>query len=173
MSSILFTEERLQEAVKEIANKINDSHSISDELTPVFICVLNGAYMFFSDLTKEIKFNINIDFLRVKSYIGQISGKLEITKDIETSILHRKVYLIDDIFDSGQTINKVTEHLEKYFPEEIIPVVLFKKQFVKTPKNLIFGIELQDESFLVGYGLDNSKGYQRNLKYILGEQSQD
>lgn len=173
MSSILFTEERLQQAVKEIANKINDSHSISDELTPVFICVLNGAYMFFSDLTKEIKFNINIDFIRAKSYIGQTSGDLEITKDIETSILHRKVYLIDDIFDSGQTINKVTFHLEKYFPEEIIPVVLFKKQFVNTPKNLIFGIELQDESFIKGYGLDDEKGFCRNLPFILGDQFQD
>jgi hypoxanthine phosphoribosyltransferase len=173
MSSILFTEERLQLAVKEIANKINEGHLISDELNPVFICLLNGAYVFFADLTREIKFNFQVDFLRAKSYVGQTSGDLSITKDIELPILHRKVYLIDDIYDSGQTINKVTKHLLQYLPEEIIPVVLFKKQFVETPKNLIYGIELQDESFLVGYGLDNSSGYQRNLKYILGEQGQD
>jgi hypoxanthine phosphoribosyltransferase len=173
MSNILFTEAEIQLAVKSIANKINDGHSISVELSPVFICVLNGAFMFFSDLTKEIKFNFSIDFLKAKSYVGQKSGKLQITKDIEVNILHRKVYLIDDIYDSGQTINTLIEHLEKYLPEEIIPITLFKKQHTPSPSNLIYGIELKDESFLVGYGLDNSKGHQRNLKYILGEQSQD
>lgn len=177
MSHILFTEEEIQQAVKSIAKKINSNNKriIGHlyDLPPVYICILNGAFMFFSDLVKEIDHNLEIDFIRAKSYTGKTSGNLEINKDIEISILHRTVYLVDDIFDSGQTINKVTNHLEKYLPEEIIPVVLFKKQFVSTPENLIYGIELKDESFLVGYGLDNSKGYQRNLKYILGEHSQD
>jgi hypoxanthine phosphoribosyltransferase len=174
MSNILFTEDEIQKAVKKIAFQISeDEYKKSGGFTPVFICVLNGAFMFFSDLVKELNFNFQIDFIRAKSYTGHTSDILSINKDIELNILHRTIYLIDDIYDSGQTINTLTKHLEKYLPEEIIPVTLFKKQHIKSPSNLIFGIELKDESFLVGYGLDNSQGYQRNLKYILGEHSQD
>ena len=168
MNQILFSELEIQNKVGEIAHFIKKN---KHEQPPVFICVLNGAFMFFTDLVKHIG-ECEIDFISAKSYKGTTQGEIKLLKDITTNIQGKDVYLVDDIFDSGNTMRFLTKHLAYQQPKSITPVVLFKKWYSNHPE-LIHGFELQNESWLVGYGLDNVKGLQRNLKHILGITKED
>ena len=156
------TQEQLGQSIKNISKEIGfQQHA-------VFICVLNGAFMFFSDLIKNIDcVEAKIDFIRVKSYNGIRQGKLKLTKDIEIDIKDKIVYLIDDIYDSGNTMNRLIKHLQYHNPKSITPITLFKKHYSNTD-NLIYGFELTNEHWLVGYGLDAADGTKRNLPHILG-----
>ena len=158
-----FTEKEIQDKIKQIADFINQKQH---NKPPVFICVLNGAFMFFTDLVKQIG-KCEIDFIRAKSYEGTTQSEIKITKSCELELMDRDVYLVDDIYDSGNTMNKLVHHLTTYNPKSITPITLFKKHTANNP-NLIYGFELQNEHWLVGYGLDASDGTKRNLPHILG-----
>lgn len=155
---------------KEISNKVHELSylikKINHEQPPVFICVLNGAFMFFTDLVKCLD-DCEIDFIRAKSYIGENQGEISITKTIDISIENRDVYLVDDIYDSGNTMSFLMDHLKQYKPKSITPVTLFKRHSA-TNLDLLYGFNLENEYFLVGYGLDGEKGLKRNQKYITG-----
>jgi hypoxanthine phosphoribosyltransferase len=165
---ILFTELELQNKVGEIAyNILKKEH----DFPPVFICVLNGAFMFFTDLVKRVD-ECEIDFIRAKSYNGITQSIVKISKSVEIDISRKDVYLIDDIYDTGETMKALIQHLNISGPKSITPVTLFKRWSSHNP-DLIYGFELENESWLVGYGLDNEKGLQRNLKYIVGLLKED
>lgn len=168
MQQVLFTELEIKNKVGEIAYQISKRKHDSP---PVFICVLNGAFMFFTDLVKNVN-ECEIDFISAKSYTGTTQGEIKLLKDITVDITGRDVYLIDDIFDSGNTINFLTQHLAHQKPKSIVPVVLFKK-WCSTHPELIYGFELENESWLIGYGLDDEKGLRRNLKHIVGVSEED
>ena len=168
MKQILFTKKEIQKKVEEIAHDINMK---GHKTPPVFICVLNGAFMFFTDLVKNIS-ECNIDFIRAKSYEGTTQSNIQITKSIEIDINGRDIYLVDDIYDTGNTMKALIEHLGALNPKSITPITLFKKEFSNHP-DLIYGFELKGESWLIGYGLDGYKGLQRNLEYILGIPKED
>lgn len=164
---ILFNQKQLQDAVNKIATGIGNKH-YNDPNPPVMICVLNGAFMFFTDLVKAINIDCEIDFIQAKSYQGQEQFTVKITKDITTDITGKNIYVIDDILDSGNTLTKLIEHLGKYHkPRSITPIVLFKKS--SNPWPLSYGIELTDEVWLCGYGLDGEKGLYRNRSVIFGK----
>lgn len=165
---VLFTELELLNKVGEIAYQLK---KIKHEQPPVFICVLNGAFMFFTDLVKQMD-ECEIDFISAKSYDGFTQGEIKILKSIDVDITGRTVYLVDDIYDTGNTIKALIKHLEIEKPKSIIPITLFKKHYSSHP-DLIYGFELEDESWLVGYGLDDEKGLKRNLKHILGLPKED
>ena len=164
----LFTEKEIKNKVGEIAYNLKKREH---DFPPVFICVLNGAFMFFTDLVKQIG-ECEIDFIRAKSYEGITQGTIQILKSIDLDISRKDVYLIDDIYDTGNTIKALIEHLNLSEPKSITPVTLFKKASSNHP-DLIYGFELDGESWLVGYGLDDNKGLQRNLKHILGLPKED
>jgi hypoxanthine phosphoribosyltransferase len=159
----LFTEIELKNKVGEIAFNLKKREHNSP---PVFICVLNGAFMFFTDLVKQVG-ECEIDFINAKSYEGTTQGTVKIIDSIKVDIEEKDVYLVDDIYDSGNTMNKLVHHLTTYNPKSITPITLFKKHTSNNP-NLIYGFELQNEHWLVGYGLDASDGTKRNLPHILG-----
>jgi hypoxanthine phosphoribosyltransferase len=159
---VLYDKNQLDSIVKNIASQIDNDNLNLDP--PVMICVLNGAFMFFSDLVKNLTIDCKIDFIRAHSYQGKIQSELKITKSIDTCIFNKNVYLVDDILDSGTTINKLTEHLQSLNPKKITPVTLFKK--VSTPTTGIYGIDLPEDVWIHGYGLDNVDGYKRNLPNI-------
>jgi len=164
---ILFNQSHLQTAVYRIGDQIHNKH-YNDPNPPVMICVLNGAFMFFTDLVKQIDIDCEIDFIQAKSYQGQEQFTVKITKDITTDITGKNVYLIDDILDSGNTLTKLIEHLGTYHkPRSITPVVLFKKHTNSWP--VMHGIELTDEAWLCGYGLDGDKGLYRNRSVVFGK----
>ena len=165
---VLFTELELLNKVGEIAFNLKKKEH---DLPPVFICVLNGAFMFFTDLVKQVG-ECEIDFINAKSYEGTTQGTVKIIDSIKVDIEGKDVYLVDDIYDSGNTIKFLTEHLAWKNPKSITPVVLFKQFYSHNP-NLIYGFKLENESWLVGYGLDDEKGLRRNLKHIVGIPRED
>ena len=165
---ILFTEQEIKNKVGEIAFKLKKNHH---DLPPVFICVLNGAFMFFTDLVKHMG-DCEIDFINAKSYQGTKQGEITIIDSIKVDIEGKDVYLVDDIYDSGNTMNHLIYHLKAYNPKSVTPVTLFKKHYSNT-NNLVWGFELTNEHWLIGYGLDAENGLKRNQKYITGIMADD
>ena len=165
---ILFTEQEIKNKVGEIAYNLK---KIQHSQPPVFICVLNGAFMFFTDLVKHMG-DCEIDFISAKSYEGTTQGEIRILKTITTDITGKDVYLVDDIYDSGNTMNRLIKHLQYNNPKSITPVTLFKKHHSNSP-NLVHGFELTNEHWLIGYGLDAENGLKRNQKYITGIMAED
>jgi hypoxanthine phosphoribosyltransferase len=160
---ILFTSEQIQDKVTEIAHAIDFKHTVDDDV--VMICLLNGGFMFFSDLVKNMSTDIECDFMRVKSYNGQEQGLIHITKDIETNIEGKTVYVVDDFYDTGNTLDIVVEHLSTHNPKSIEMITLLTRDISPLPEYpLHYGFMIQDQ-WVVGYGMDNNKK-ERNLDYI-------
>jgi hypoxanthine phosphoribosyltransferase len=114
----------------------------------------------------------HIDFIRAKSYENQSQGEIRILKSIDMDIKGKDVYLVDDIYDSGNTMNRLIKHLQYQKPKSITPVTLFKKEFSHN-EDLIWGFELSKEHWLEGYGLDGEQGLKRNQKFITGILAED
>jgi len=154
--------------IKILAKQINDEHR--DDSTPVvFVCILNGGFMFFSDLVKQINIPVEIDFIRCKSYLGRKQGDLVVTKDLETKIKGKHVYLVDDIVDSGNTMKAVTKFLSVKDPKSITPVAAIYKQSGDFDKVLHILHQPTDSMFdpwYIGYGMDDENGHNRNLSTI-------
>ena len=159
------SEKELDFKIKLLAKQISDEHR--DDPTPVvLVCILNGGFMFFSDLVKQINIPIEIDFIRCKSYFGRKQGDLVVTKDLETKIKHKHVYLVDDIYDTGNTMAAVIEYLEVKNPSSItIVTLLTREDSPKPPKPSHHAFTIKDE-WVIGYGLNDEKGYNRNLTSI-------
>ena len=163
----LFTQQEIDIQSKIVAKQINDK-------TPViFVGLLNGCFMFYSDFLKNITFDIECDFMRVKSYISKKKqGDVQITKDLETSIKGKHVYIVDDIYDTGNTVNAVIDYLMVKDPSMISIVTLLKRK--SSPKLLVpnsfvdnhYNVFEIDEEWVIGYGLDNDNGHCRNYNMI-------
>tara|TARA_Y100000389_G_scaffold117988_1_gene115142 strand:- start:697 stop:1200 length:504 start_codon:yes stop_codon:yes gene_type:complete len=161
----LITEKQIDIRSKIVAKQINDKHR-GDKTPVVFVGLLNGCFMFYSDFIKNITFDMECDFMRVKSYIGKKKqGDVEITKDLETSIKGKHVYIVDDIYDTGNTVQAVIRYLQVKNPSEISIVTLLKRNDSPVISNHYNVIEIADE-WVIGYGLDNDNGYCRNYKTI-------
>ena len=162
------SEKDLDIKIKILAKKINDEHR-NDPTPVVLVCILNGGFMFFSDLVKQITVPIEIDFIRCKSYYGKKQGDLVVTKDLETKIKGKHVYLVDDILDSGNTMKAVTKFLSVKEPKSITPVVTIYKESVDFDKVLHILYQETDSLFdpwYIGYGMDDENGHNRNLGTI-------
>tara|TARA_R110000796_G_scaffold103995_1_gene213502 strand:+ start:80 stop:592 length:513 start_codon:yes stop_codon:yes gene_type:complete len=162
------SEKELDIQVKILAKRISDEHR--GDVTPiVLVCILNGAFMFFSDLVKQITVPIEVDFIRCRSYYGKKQGDLSISKDLETKIKGKHVYLVDDILDSGNTMKAVSNFLKVKEPKTITPVVAIYKESVDFEKVLHILYQDSDSIFdpwYIGYGMDDEKGHNRNLSTI-------
>jgi hypoxanthine phosphoribosyltransferase len=160
---ILFTLTQIQDKVTEMAHAIDLKHTVNDDV--VMICVLNGGVMFFSDLVRNMSTNVELDFMRAKSYNGQDQGLIHITKDIETDIEGKTVYVVDDFYDTGNTLDAIVNHLLIFNPKSIEMITLLTRDISPLPEYpLNYGFIVQDE-WVVGYGMDNNKK-ERNLDYI-------
>jgi hypoxanthine phosphoribosyltransferase len=171
--NVLFNRKTIQNKVEDIALLISQEHY--DDPTPVvFICLLNGGYMFFSDLTKEMGFPIECEFMRVKSYISKKKqGDIQITKDLETPVTGKHVYIVDDIYDTGNTTKAVAEYLHIKEPASINMVTLTKRKENKHDpmeiphiRSFYYGFEINDE-WIIGYGCDKEDGTGRNIPGIV------
>ena len=167
----LFNAEDIRFRTQILAKIISDNHR-GDGSPVIMIGLLNGAFMFYSELVKNISIDVECDFMRVKSYVNRKQGDIQITKDLETAIKGKHVYIVDDILDSGNTMAKVIEYLQIKWPKTINVVTLLKRK--NTPFRLknydvegteAFGFEINDE-WVVGHGMDNDKGYCRNYPSI-------
>jgi len=156
--------EKIQQSVASMAEKLNERFKNSQ---PVFLSILNGSFMFASDLIKHIKGNCEISFVKLASYQGtQSTGNVKALIGLDININDRTVIIIEDIVDTGKTLNEFLPVLYSYQPKEIIvATLLFKPNALKHDIKVSYsGFEVPNE-FLVGYGLDY-EGLGRNLSDI-------
>jgi hypoxanthine phosphoribosyltransferase len=160
----LFIESKdIQLRVKQLATDISQDHMASgNELPPVMICILNGAYMFYTDLLRNMKINVQSDFIRLKSYTGRDNSEgIETIKGLEIDLKGRNVYIVDDICDTGTTILETLFMVNSHLPKQVKVVTLTRRGG---------GVDLTDfcgfvigDEWIAGYGLDNN-GVGRNLE---------
>ena len=155
----------IQYHTNRIAKAINEKHPV-DGRGVVFICLLNGGFMFFSDLVKNITFKLECDFVRLKSYEGKNQGKVQLLKDIESNIENKHIYLIDDFLDTGESMKFAINHFQEKNPASIsIATLLVRESSPEFDIPTYDGLMLYDE-WVVGYGLNGEGGYSRNLMDI-------
>ena len=134
----------------------------------VFVCVMKGGFMFFSDLVKHINYPIEVEFVKCKSYDGQEQKEVMLNMDTTENIKDYTVFIVDDILDSGNTMNA----LIKYFREEkkvkqVETVSAVYKENLAFPNHFFIYKQPENEDpWYIGYGMDDYKGYQRNLDTI-------
>ena len=162
----IISESALQAKIIQLANTINQIENHSK--TPVvFVGILNGAFMFFSDLVKKIGLPMEIDFVRVKSYDGQNRKKIKFTKDLEVDIKGKHVYLVDDIIDSGHTMKFLIDHFKERGATNVTPVTAIYKENLVIQDVLYVLKYPQDSPWFIGYGMDHEDGTCRNIETIL------
>ncbi len=163
--NILISREEIKEIVKKLAEQISKDYEGKDL---ILVCILKGAFMFLSDLVRQLKIPVKIDFVRLASYGSQTksSGLVEITKDIEIPIEGKDVLIIEDIVDSGRTLLFLKERLELSNPKSVKICALLDKKArreVEIEADYI-GREIENV-FVVGYGIDFNESF-RNLPDI-------
>ena len=162
---IMLTEEQITARVKELALQMD---KLYDGRTPVVVCVLKGSVLFFSDLIRNMKTSLTIDFMAVSSYGNgtKSTGELKIKKDLATDIAGRDVLIVEDIIDSGNTLYNLKKLLNSRLPASVNIITLLDKPARREvpiePEYTGFVIE---DEFVVGYGLDYAEEY-RNLPYV-------
>lgn len=166
IEEVLIDAEAIKERVKVLASEIIKDYNQNNP--PVFIGILKGSLYFFSDLTREIPFDTEIEFMSISSYgsATKTSGVINITKDLEVSITDRHVLIIEDIVDTGLTLNFLLKNLKTRNPTTIRVCALLDKpsrRQINVPIAYL-GFTIPDK-FVIGYGLDFEQRY-RNLPYI-------
>lgn len=161
---VLLTEEEVNARVKELGNKITEAYK--GESVHI-ICILKGAVFFACELAKRIEVPVSLDFMSVSSYQGTTStGEVQIIKDLEHSIEGKNVIVVEDIVDTGRTLNYLLSNLSSRQPKSLKLCTLLDKpdRRVVDVKVDYTGFDIPDE-FVVGFGLDYDQKY-RNLPYI-------
>lgn len=154
--------EKIQAVVQEMADKMNEELPGKD---PLFLCILNGSFMFAAELFKRIDFvESEISFVKLASYRGsQTTGTVKQLIGLNEDIKGRTVVILEDIVDTGITISNIQDQLEKMEPKEVlVATLLLKPDALKKEVDLKYvGMEIPND-FIVGYGLDYD-GHGRNL----------
>ena len=164
IAQILYTREEIHRRVREIGAQISEDYRDKD---PVFIGVLKGCFIFMADLMRCVSVNCSMDFMAVSSYRGTTStGAVSINKDLSAPIEGRHVILVEDILDSGVTLNYLKSYLQVRKPASIkIATLLDKPARRKADIYADYSCFDVPDAFVVGYGLDYNERY-RNLPYI-------
>lgn len=165
---VQITPEQLKARIHELAAKIREDHPDEE---PHLICVLNGAFMFFTDLVRALDVPCTLDFMQTSSYgnAKQSSGEVKLVKDLQFPISGRHVILVDDIIDTGITMNYLLHYLQGRGPATLKVASLLSKpsrRKVEVPVEYL-GFTIPD-AFVYGYGLDRSQ-YDRNLPFITSQ----
>ncbi len=156
--------DQINSRVKELGTQISASYL---DKCPLFIGVLNGAFVYIADLVRACEIECEIAFVRLSSYQGtQSVGKIETVYGLEMDITDRHVIVVEDIVDSGRTLNYFLDYLKKQNPKSVaLASLLLKPDAIQFPIKIDYlGFEIPDK-FVIGYGLDYD-GLGRNLKDI-------
>lgn len=169
----LLTEETIQARIKELAKKISEDYK---NKVPVFIGVLNGAFVFMSDLIKYISIDCEIDFFKLSSYGDEkiSSGKVKLLKELNCDVNGRDIVIVEDIVDSGLSV----KFIEKIFGEHSPSSMKVASLLIK-PDSLKYNVKIDyigfriPSRFVIGYGLDYAQKY-RNLRsiYVLNDEKE-
>jgi len=158
------SETEIQKKIKELAAEINKDYAGKK---PLFIAILNGSFMFASDLFKYITIDAEICFIKLASYKGtKSSGQVITAIGLDTDITSRNVIIVEDIIDTGKTLNEFLPQIRNQQPTSLkIAVLLHKPEATVYPITIDYcGFSIPDK-FVVGYGLDYN-GFGRNSKSI-------
>jgi hypoxanthine phosphoribosyltransferase len=161
----LLTAEKIQERVKEMGLQLSKDY---EGKTPIFIGVLNGAFLFLADLLKNIYVDCEIDFFKLSSYGDEkiSSGKVTLIKELNCDVTNRDIIIVEDIVDSGLSIKYIEELFSKHKPASMKVVSLLVK-----PESLKYDVKIDyigfkvPSKFVIGYGLDYAQKF-RNLRSI-------
>ncbi len=164
IARVLLTQDQIAARVQELARDISRDFAGRDT---VVVAVLNGTVMFLADLLRHLTLPLRLDFVGVSSYgSGTTSGELSFTKQTSIDVRSRDVLVVDDILDTGKTLDRVTLHLRQFKPRRLRTCVLLDKKARRQIKirGDYTGFQIPDE-FVVGYGLDFAERY-RNLPFV-------
>ena len=169
----LYTEEQIQQRIKELALKITEDYKLT---VPIFIGVLNGSFLFMSDLIRYINLDCEIDFFKLSSY-GDAkisSGKVRLLKELNCEVNGRDIIIVEDIVDTGLSLKYIEKLFANKKPNSMRVVSLLVKPGSLKYKVKIdyIGFEIPDK-FVIGYGLDFAQKY-RNLRriYVLNDKGE-
>lgn len=163
VEEVLFTEAQLKEKVRQLGGELTREY---DGKNPLFICLLKGAAVFFSDLIREVECPLEIDFFCASSYSGtKTTGILDFNKCPIPDIKGRDVVLVEDIVDTALTLKKVKEMFLEKEPKSLKIVCLLNKTSAHEGFTVDKSCFEVGNQFVVGYGLDCDQRY-RNLPYI-------
>lgn len=155
---------KVQQQVSALAEQINIDYK---DKSPVFLPILNGSFIFAADLIKQIGVPCKVSFVKVSSYAGTTSsGQLKTLIGLEESLFNQDIIIIEDIIDTGLTLQKVVQELKSLGTRSVEVVTLLRKQHAREKMfdAKYVGFEIENE-FVLGYGLDYD-GYGRNLEDI-------
>ena len=162
---IMLTEKQIKSRIKAVAKQLD---KLYEGRKPVVVCILKGSSVFFSDLIRQMKTTLTVDFMSVSSYGSgtKSTGKIKIRTDLSTDIQGRDVLIVEDIIDSGNTLYHLKKLLNARAPASVNIVTLLDKperrEVPIEPEYTCFVIE---DEFVIGYGLDYDEEY-RNLPYV-------
>ncbi len=169
-NNILLTREQIQEKVKKIAAQISNDYQGK---IPVLICVLNGSFLFFTDLVRQLSIDCEVDFVKISSYGDALksSGKIDVLKHVDCPLEGRDVIIVEDIIDTGLSVHFLRRWLKELNPASLRFVSLLIKEgtAVVDYECEYSGFKIGKE-FVIGYGLDYRQ-LLRNLPeiYIMPE----
>ena len=165
ISKVLLTEEQIQTRVKELAAELSREYAGKD---PVFVGVLKGVVVFYADFMKYFSEHCQMDFMWISSYAGTTSGEMIVRKDVSVDLKGRHVVILEDIFDTGNSLQYTYQHLLTKEPASLKICTLLDKPDRRragiTVKADYTGFIIPNE-FVVGYGLDFNEHY-RNLPFV-------
>ena len=166
IEKILITEEEIRARIRELGEELTREYADKD---PVVVGVLKGVVVFYADMIRQLKVPCQMDFMWISSYSGtSTTGNMIVRKDVSADIRGRHVLILEDIFDTGNSLDFVVKHLQAKEPASLKICTLLDK-----PERRREGITLQCDwtgfvvpnEFVVGYGLDFNEHF-RNLPYV-------
>lgn len=167
VAKILIDEETLQKRITELAAEITRDYAEKD---PIVVGILKGAVPFFADLFRQLDFPCRCDFMGASSYAGgtSTSGSVKLYKDASLTLKGQHLIIVEDILDTGTTLDFLIRHIQAMEPASVKLCVLLDKPERRNPAISLTadytGFTIPNE-FVIGYGLDYNE-YYRNLKYI-------
>lgn len=165
IKEVLLTEEQIKAKVKELGRQLSREYAGK---YPVFVGVLKGVVLFFADMIRQIDIPCQIDFMWISSYKGTNSSGMEVRRDVSADLKGRHVVILEDIFDTGNSLDFTYQHLLSKEPASLKICTLLDKPERRNPKVTLqpdyVGFVIPNE-FVVGYGLDFNEHY-RNLPYV-------
>ena len=158
---VLLTEEQIRQRVRELGQELTRDY---EGKSPVIVGVLKGVVVFYADMIREIKTPCQMDFMWISSYAGTAStGNMEVKRDISADIKGRHVLILEDIYDTGNSLDFTYRHLLSKEPASLKICTFLDKPGITLKPDYV-GYTVPNE-FVVGYGLDYNE-YYRNLPYI-------
>ena len=166
IEKVLISEEQIKEKIRQLGEQLSAEYADKD---PIFVGVLKGVVIFYADMVRAITVPCQFDFMWISSYQGtSTTGTMQVKRDISADIKGRHVVILEDIFDTGNSLDFVYKHLLSKEPASLKICTLLDKPERRNPRITLqadyVGFEVPNE-FVVGYGLDFNEHF-RNLPYV-------